>query len=268
MSDEHKAPDPDALPEYRSMAFIDFEVRDDGWGFEGLASPYDATADIGEFTEEFKRGAYRKPVAAGENTRLVYDHSPPHFPILASIKGGTMQIRDDVKGLVVRANIAKHYLGEAARELIQRGDIKGMSPGFIVGRGNSEVVMRGDKPHRIIHNLKRLIEISLTPDPAYAATTAELRSLWAMHLAESLGGVQHAFMGAYPQPESRATTEEGTQDTATPEVPDAEEPTDDRGEPVEAPPVVEEQPSGVDADTAYAARTRRLQMLGLTLPRR
>lgn len=280
-------PDMDSLPEYRAMPFVDFEVRDDGWGFEGLATPYDEPADLGEFTEEFKRGAYRKPLAAGQNVRLVYDHSPEHFPILASTKGTTMQVKDDVRGLIVRANIAKHYLGEAARELINRGDIKGMSPGFIVGRGNSEVVMRGAKPHRIIHNLKRLLEISLTPDPAYAGTTAELRSRWAIHMAESFGDWQHALMGTYPQLESRATTEPGTEqqeEEAAPET-SSEEVRADRqcdqcGETFAADgehacvsesdtQPVEEQRSGVDeVDTAaYAARKRRLQMLGLTLPK-
>src|SRR5215210_510103 len=113
------------LPEYRSMPFLDFEARDDGWGFAGLASPYGEPADIGEFTEEFKHGAYRKVVAAEGNTRLAYDHSPPHVPVLATTKGGTLEIKDDIKGLHVRGSIAKHYMGEAARELINRGDIKG-----------------------------------------------------------------------------------------------------------------------------------------------
>lgn len=178
-----------------------------------------------------------------------------------------MQIKDDVKGIVVRASIAKHYLGEAARELVKRGDIKGMSPGFVVGRGNGEVVMRGAKPHRIIHNLKSLIEISLTPDPAYAATTAELRSRLAMQMAESLDEWQRAVLGALPaQLESRAIEEAPVE---TPPEPVTEPEVEPEGSPQERPEETpaEEQPPGAGADVAYAARARRLQMLGLTLPR-
>ena len=265
-----RTPDVDSLPEYRSMPFVDFEVRDDGWGFEGIVTPYGETADIGDFTEEFKHGAYRKVLASGENTRLAYDHSPPHVPVLATVKGGTLSIREDGGKVRVKASIAKHYIGEAARELVQRGDITGMSPGFVVGRGNSEMTMRGGKPHRVIHNLKHLIEISLTPDPAYATTTAELRSLWAIHMAEELGDMQHALMGTYQQLEGRAVAEGTDEDEATPEPqPEVQAEARDDAEPqgeVEPEAEVDEQPSGADA-TAYAARKRRLQMLGLTLPR-
>lgn len=248
------------LPEFRSMPFLDFEAEDDGWGFHGLASPYDEVADIGDFTEEFMRGTYRRVLARGENTRLVYDHSPPHVPVLATRHGGTVEFKEDARGLAVRGRIAKHYIGEATRELINRGDIKGMSPGFVVGKGNAEMTLRA-KPHRRIKDLKHLLEVSLTPDPAYAGTTAEMRSLWAYQMAEALGQSQHAFVGAYSQLESRATD---------PEADTGDEPAktdcDACGNsPCECAPV-DEQRSGADAQAAAAARTRALHLLGLQLP--
>lgn len=278
------------LPEYRAMSFVDFEARDDGWGFEGLATPYGEASDIGDFTEEFAPGAYRKRISK-DNVRLAYDHSPSHVPVLATTRGGTLHLKEDVKGVYVKASIAKHYVGEAARELIQRGDIKGMSPGFIVGRGNSEVVMRNGKPHRIIRDLKKLIEISLTPDPAYAGTTAEMRSMWAIQMASQLDDMQHALMGGYAQLESRAVVESERTEQEEEEAKPAE--TTETVASVEETPAAEvrkcdtcdstleegaehecaqpdEQRSGVDAtfdEAAHAARTRRLQMLGLTLPR-
>src|SRR5690242_13813770 len=98
------------LPEYRSMPFLDFEARDDGWGFDGIATPYGEESDLGEFTEEFKHGAYRKVLASGQNTRLAYDHSPPHVPVLATTRGQTLHIREDGPNVRVRASIAKHYI--------------------------------------------------------------------------------------------------------------------------------------------------------------
>jgi phage head maturation protease len=63
------------LPEFRSVPFLDFEAKDDGWAFEGLAAVYGKEGDLGEFTEEFRHGAFRKPLSNGDNTRLIYEHA-------------------------------------------------------------------------------------------------------------------------------------------------------------------------------------------------
>lgn len=253
------------LPEYRSLAFADFEATNDGWGFDGLLAVYGEQADLGAWTEEFRHGAFRKPLSNGEQTVLTYEHSQ-ELPALATTRGGTMRLKDDVKGVRVQADIAQHYVGEAARELIKRGDISGMSPGMVVGKGNSEVTMGREKPHRAIRALKHLPEVSLTPGPVYAGTTAEMRSMWALKMAESLGPMQHVLMGAYPQLENRASTRAaGTgEDEAETETCETcgQEPCscDSSGE-------VEEQRSGVtSAKSEAAARRRRLQMMGLSLP--
>jgi hypothetical protein len=190
-----------------------------------------------------------------------------------------------VKGLAVRGRIAQHYLGEAVRELIKRGDIVGMSPGMIVGRGNSEVTRRSDgKPHRAIKTLKHLPEVSLTSDPVYAGTTAEMRSMRAFRMAESLEMSQHVLVGAYPQLESRAATlEAGTGDeeakaetcekcgdeSCSCETVEDETLTENEArERVGLPAIESEQRSGVAvAEAEAAARRRRLHMMGLTLPR-
>lgn len=261
------------LTEYRSVPFVDFESKDDGWTFEGLAAVYDQESDVGPFTEEFRHGSFRKPLANGDNTRLIYEHAPPHLPVLGTIRGGTLTLKDDVRGLVTRGRIAQHYLGEAVRELIQRGDVKGMSPGMIVGRGNSQITARSDgRLHRTIMALKHLPEVSLTSDPVYAGTTAEMRSMWA--LAESLGDWQHALMGTYPQLESRAIVEPGTNEDKADPAPETQE-REERCEKCDA--VIDgehecapvpEQRSGVDtAEAEVAARRRRLHMMGLSLPR-
>jgi HK97 family phage prohead protease len=252
------------LPEFRSVPFVDFEAKNDGWSFEGLAAVYDQQADLGDFTEEYMRGAFRKPLANGDNTRLMHEHSPPWVPVLATVRAKTMQLRDDVKGLVVKADIAKHYLGEAVRESIRRGDITGMSPGMIVGRGNSELQMRSAKPHRAIRALKSLPELSLTPDPVYTGTAAEMRSMWAFQMAETLAESQHPLMGAYQQLEGRATDQEVDTDElevkADPCAECGQEPCGCESE--------QEQRAGVEsAQSEAAARRRRLQMWGLTLPK-
>ena len=84
------------LPEFRSVPFIDFEAKDDGWAFEGLAAVYGQEGDLGEFTEEFRHGAFRKPLANGDNTRLIYEHAPPSGDILSQAAASSMVHRVSV----------------------------------------------------------------------------------------------------------------------------------------------------------------------------
>lgn len=254
--------------EARSAAFTDVEISKDGWSFEGLAAVYDQETDLGDFTESVSRGAYRKAIPSSGNIPMLYHHNAM-LPVLATTDGNTLQLADDAKGLRVKADIAQHYVGEAVRELVKRGDIKGMSAGFIVGRGNSRVEQRTSKPHRNITDFKRLLDVSPTWEPAYAGTTAELRSLRALQIAEDIDHVQQLIPGAVPQRDDGAPI-----DDAEPSESEAEKDPqcetcgvaiDGDAEHVCA---EVEQRSGADAaQAAAAARRRRLQMLGVALPR-
>jgi HK97 family phage prohead protease len=250
-------------PESRSAQFADLDVASDGWSFDGLLSVYDQEADLGPFTESFARGAYRKVLASGDNVPMLYHHNDA-LPVLATTKGGTLSLKDDAKGLRVKANLAQHYVGEAVRELVKRGDITGMSPGFVAGRGNSRTESRNGKLHRRITGLKKLLDVSPTWEPAYAGTTAELRSLRAYDLADDIDRLQQLLAGMAPQLEKRAAVVE-----EEPESPAEEPPTEEPAE-EEAEPVVEEEEQRSGADHDYeveaAARRRRLQLLGVSVP--
>jgi HK97 family phage prohead protease len=249
-------------PESRSMRFADMDVAPDGWSFDGLLSVYDEPADLVSHIERFARGAYRKVLASGDNVPMLYHHNED-LPVLATTKGGTLSLKDDAKGLRVKADIAQHYVGEAARQLVKRGDITGMSPGFVAGRGNSKVEQRNGRIYRTITGLKKLLDVSLTWEPAYAGTTAELRSLRAPQLADDIDLLQRLLAGVAPQLEKRAQVEIEPEsppaDVPDPEVTPDEEP---------AAPDDEEQRSGVESAQAdAAARRRRLQMMGFSLPK-
>lgn len=171
--------------EARSVAFTDIDASNDGGTFTGYAAVFDHEADLGDFTESISRGAFRKALAGGGNVPMLYDHNMG-LPVLATTGAGTLKLKEDGKGLRVEANVARHFIGDAVREMVSRGDIRGMSFGFVAGRGNSKVEQRGGKPHRNLTGFKRLLDISPTWDPAYTSTSAELRSLRALEVAEEL----------------------------------------------------------------------------------
>jgi HK97 family phage prohead protease len=197
---EHKLAD--GRVEARSVAFNDVDTSKDGGTFTGYAAVFDHEADIGDFTESIMRGAFRKSIPASGNVPMLYDHNPA-LPVLATTGGGTLKLKEDGKGLFVEARVANHYMGEAVRELVKRGDIRGMSFGFIAGQGNSRIERRsGSKPHRTLSGFQRLLDVSPTWDPAYEATSAELRSLRALEMAHDLSVLK-------PRPvEFRSTVEE------------------------------------------------------------
>jgi HK97 family phage prohead protease len=284
-------------PESRSAEFTDMEVGRDGWSFEGLLSVYDSTADLGDWTESFARGAYRKVLASGDNVPMLYHHNET-LPVLATTKGGTLTLKDDAKGLRVKADLAQHYVGEAVRELVKRGDITGMSPGFVAGKGNSKLEKRNGRVHRTIVGLKKLLDVSPTWLPAYTGTTAELRSLRMAERTDALSAVRDvigdedkadALLAALAQlfsldlaapadAAADATDLEGSQsidggshqqpvDEAAHDAPaDAgESDTDDAPASAES---LKEARSGADSvEAELAARRRRLHMMGLTLPK-
>lgn len=166
--------------EVRSAAFTPLDVADDGSSFEGYAAVFDEEAyfelrGVGQVAEVVKRGAFRKALASGDNVPMLYHHLETHPP-LATTRGGTLRLEEDAKGLRVQAQIAKGYIGDAVRELVRRGDIPGMSWGFIAGKDNSSFRRRGSTLLRTLTGFKKILDVSPTWDPTYRGTEAELRS--------------------------------------------------------------------------------------------
>ena len=230
----------DNEPELRSAPFTDLEVTADGGTFEGLAAVYDIEADLGDFTEAIQRGAFRKAIADGHNVPMVYDHNL-EFPILATTRGKTLELSDDARGLRVKASVANHFMGDAVRELVQRGDIAGMSFGFIAGKGNQRIEQRRDKPHRLLTGFRRLLDVSPTWNEAYSGTEAAFRSLRALTETDSPAQAQQILTGEQPQLEDGALMPDDA--------------------------VVEAVQESRTAGATTVAARRRLHLMGLTLPK-
>ena len=116
-------------------------------------------------------------VLAGKpNIPFVWDHNQG-LPPFATTGSGTLKLTPDARGLHVIAELDDdHFMSGTLKSMIRRGDVRGMSFGFIAGPGNSRMEHRGDRPHRIITNFRAITDVCTTWQPAYAGTTAELRS--------------------------------------------------------------------------------------------
>jgi HK97 family phage prohead protease len=238
--------------EARSVAFTDLEVTKQGRHFDGYAAIYGEETDLGQFIEVILPPAFRSALSATTNLPMLWDHNAA-MPPFATTKAGTLKVSEDRRGLRVSADIdERHILGPTLISMAERGEVDGMSFGFVTGRKDNKVSERNGRMVRAITGFKHLLDVSPTWNPAYPGTTAELRSLSTLGASVLVPEQIHDGepSSAVDGPDQKDTGE--AECVACGSEPCACEP-------------VEEQRSGVDAD-ASAARRRRLQMMGLSLP--
>lgn len=235
--------------EVRSVELTDVAISEDGLRFSGYAAVFDKVADLGDFTEEVRRGAFRKILSQSANVPMYWDHDPT-IPPLATTRGGTLRLAEDATGLRVEADLDNdHYMTPTLRSMIRRGDVAGMSFGFIAGKGNQSMELRDGRPHRVLTGFRMLLDVSPTWNPAYEGTSVEMRSALAEIRKARLDSEQQVADGEHQQAGDGAS-DEGAENAQQDPAADA----------------VEKRDSGVsEVDAELAARRRRLKLMGLSL---
>lgn len=173
-------------PEVRTFAALEFRETDtteDGHYLEGRAVPYNRWADIGWFRECFVPGAFAKSIReAAKKLPLLLWHDNRTFPI-----GISHEWRDNDEGLDVvwRLDVDDPRAVEAARKA-RDGLLTGLSIGFAPierwgknARGeqvdlNNLIELDDMGVASITRKEARLLEVSLTPTPAYAGAQVQL----------------------------------------------------------------------------------------------
>lgn len=164
--------------ELRSAELVDASAS--GRTIKGYAAVYDTpwnerlTAEMG-YIEKVARGAFRKALGRSDNVPLLWQHD--RNEMLATTRGGTLRLREDGRGLAFEAELPNTQLGNDVLEHIRRGDVGGMSYGIASLPSDSIIDRRTAPPTRIVRSAQRLLDVTLTYEPAYEASTVELRSL-------------------------------------------------------------------------------------------
>jgi HK97 family phage prohead protease len=252
--------------EARSVAFTDMDIKKGGRSFRGYAGVYGQEFDAGTFIETMLPPMFRSAIAQSPNVPMLWHHNQT-LPPFATTGAGTLELAEDKRGLLVNVEEIdeRHVLGPTLISMVERGEVRGMSVGMVVGRANQKITERGGKIHRAVTGLKKLLDVSPTWEPAYEGTSAELRSLTeAFQQVPALvpeqtsdGESQSAEDGQHQETDGVVTDAPACETCG--KSPDGDDACACNAE------VLEEQRSGVDAD-AFAARKRRLQMMGLSLP--
>ena len=136
---------------------------------EGYAATFSGTADLGGFQERIAPGAFRSALSGDILALLDHDAGK----VLGRTRTGTLELREDGKGLAFALDLPDTAAGRDVLALAARGDLGGMSFGFLVPDGGEE----WEGTTRTLNSID-LREISVVSAwPAYAGTEIALRSL-------------------------------------------------------------------------------------------
>lgn len=149
------------------------ELRAAGRRLEGYAAIFDAETRIADFTEVIRSGAFRGSLTAGRDVLALVDHDPTK--VLARTRSGTLRLSEDPKGLHFSLDVPDTQAGRDVLALAERGDLGGMSFGFLPAKGGE----RWDGRRRELRAVD-LHEVSVVSAwPAYQGTMVQARSLQA-----------------------------------------------------------------------------------------
>lgn len=155
------------------------ELRATGRRLEGYAALFDQEARIGDFVEVIRKGAFGSSLT-GRDILALLDHDPGK--LLARTKSGTLRLAEDTRGLQFEIQVPPTQHGNDVLALAERGDLGGMSFGFVVPQGGER--WRGDRRELLEVQLHEISVVSSWP--AYDNTVVVARAKMPSRLAAAL----------------------------------------------------------------------------------
>lgn len=138
----------------------------------GYAAVFNSEASIGGyFREVIAPGAFAETLKTAD-VRALVDHDSGR--LIGRKSNGTLRLSEDKRGLKVEIDLPDTSDGRDVAALVERGDMDGMSFGFMVTHDEWDETQ--DPPIRTIHAVN-LREVSAVTFPAYDDTSLALRTL-------------------------------------------------------------------------------------------
>jgi HK97 family phage prohead protease len=161
--------------EKRAIGFDNSEFRfadGDKRTLEGYASRFGNSYDLGRFDEVIEAGAFTRALSEEQDVRALIDHDPSK--IIGRSKNGTLEMREDAKGLFTRIHLPDTQEARDLATLVERGDLDAMSFGFTVKTDRWS--KKEGRNTRYISDVD-LFDISVVSFPANSETSVALRSM-------------------------------------------------------------------------------------------
>ena len=148
------------------------EHQDDTVTLHGYVTKYNERSQFMGFYEQVDKKAFDNTLKNDNNVFALYNHD--WNKILGSTRNGTLKLETDDIGLkfTLQPKANTSFLNDA-RELVDSGELRGMSFGFIVKEDDWE--SRDGHDIRTLKDVD-LREVTLTAIPAYESSEVALRS--------------------------------------------------------------------------------------------
>jgi uncharacterized protein len=148
------------------------EQEDDKLRFKGYAAVFDSLSEnLGGFRERIAKGAFGESVLK-DDVRALFNHDANY--VIGRNKSGSLRLLEDSKGLYFEAEAPETQWARDLAVSVNRGDINQCSFGFYALEDDWQIEAGED-----IRTLKRcqLFDVSIVTYPAYAQTSASIRSI-------------------------------------------------------------------------------------------
>jgi HK97 family phage prohead protease len=183
-------PGPDGNADREQLSSVRLQLRHDAvtltglkggpytW-LEGMAVPYGREADIGWYMEQHAYGSFERSTktGAGRSAPLLLFHDREAFPI-----GHAEKWTHQADGMVGLWRLNDSERAQEAGRMVERDDLVGLSIGFQPIRSEWDFVddwspeLGAAHKDHVTRLESRLLEVSLTPTPAFAeAKVASVR---------------------------------------------------------------------------------------------
>lgn len=137
---------------------------------EGYASVFNSMSEDLGFREIILPGAFSDVL--DNDVRALYNHDSNY--LLARTTSGTLELKEDEKGLYYRFEMPNTSYGNDMLELFRRGDLTQSSFGFTVEKDSWR--MKDGQQVRYIERVGSLFDVSPVVYPAYSQASSGLRS--------------------------------------------------------------------------------------------
>jgi hypothetical protein len=140
----------------------------------GYAAVFNSlSGDLGGFKETINRGAFSRSLNSNPDVVALSEHDSKKG-ILGRTKSGTLRLNEDSVGLRFECDLPTTQLGNDIATSVARGDLDACSFGFVAN--DSSWAETGDGVVRSLKDVS-LFDVSVVANPAYPATSVQLRSL-------------------------------------------------------------------------------------------
>lgn len=143
---------------------------------EGYAATFGAVADLGNFREVIKPGAFKRTLANNDDIVLLFNHDANM--LLGRKAAGTLQVEEDDKGLRFSCTLPDTSTARDVYANLKAGNLRACSFGFYVNDEEGEEWTRtaDGMPLRTLKDVS-LFDVSVVVNPAYPGTSANARNV-------------------------------------------------------------------------------------------